>query len=85
MGAITETGSIDLILPEDYSASLKLETLDGTLAIDYPPQMVDGEPVPLKVGVRKKAQALDASIGSGGAPIKLISRAGDIQLSFKKQ
>lgn len=84
LGAVTLAGSVDLVLPEKYSASLQLETLDGNVLVDYPPQTVDGETVPLKVGVRKKAQALDASIGSGGAPVKLISHAGDIRLTRKK-
>lgn len=84
LGAVTRLGAIDLVLPEDYSATLKVETLDGNVVVDYPPQMVDGESVSLNVGVRKKAQAVDASIGSGGAPIKLISQAGDIRLSVKK-
>lgn len=84
LGATTRSGAIDLVLPEDYSASLKIETLDGNVVVDYPPQMVDGEPVDLNVGIRKKAQAIDSSIGSGGAPIKLISQAGDIRLSVKR-
>jgi DUF4097 and DUF4098 domain-containing protein YvlB len=84
LGAVTRLGAIDLVLPEDYSASLQIETLDGNVLVDYPPQMVDGEPVDLNVGIRKKAQAIDASIGSGGAPIKLISQAGDVRLSAKR-
>ena len=83
LGAITQTGSIDLLLPDDYSASLQLETLDGNLTVDYPPQIVDGEPVPLNIGIKKKAQSLDASIGSGGAPVRLVSQTGDIHLSVK--
>ena len=81
-GAITKMGSIDLQLPEDYSAALKIETLDGKVTVEYPPRIVDGEPVPLAVGIRKKAQALDALVGTGGAPITLISHAGDIRLSL---
>jgi len=84
MGAITQLGMIDLVLPEDYSASLQVETLDGSVIVDYPPQIIDGELVPLNVGVRKKAQAIDESIGTGGAPIKLVSQAGDIRLSRKE-
>jgi DUF4097 and DUF4098 domain-containing protein YvlB len=84
LGAVTLAGSVELVLPENYSASLQLETLDGNVIVDYPPQTVDGETVPLNVGVRKKAQALDASIGSGGAPVKLVSHMGDIRLSRKK-
>ncbi|MEJ2109952.1 MAG: hypothetical protein P8Z37_08570 [Acidobacteriota bacterium] len=85
LDAITQTGSIDLLLPDDYSASLQLETRDGNLTVDYPPQIVDGEPVPLNVGIQKKARSLDASIGSGGAPVRLVSRMGDIHLSRKTE
>lgn len=83
-GAITRAGSIDLRLPEDYSAALKLETLDGKVIVAYPPRIVDGEPVPLAVGIRKKAQALDALVGAGGAPITLVTNSGDIRLSLKE-
>lgn len=83
-GAVTQTGSIDLRLPQDYSAALQLETLDGKVFVDYPPRILDGEPVPLQVGIRKKARALEAAVGAGGAPVKLISHAGDIRLSLKK-
>lgn len=83
-GAMTRAGSIELRLPEDYSAALKLETLDGELTVDYPPRIVDGEPVPLAVGIRKSAQALDATVGDGGPPLTLISHSGDIRLSLKK-
>jgi DUF4097 and DUF4098 domain-containing protein YvlB len=83
-GAMTRMGSIDLQLPEEYSAALKLETMDGEVTVDYPPRMVDGEPVPLTIGVRKKAQALDSLVGTGGAPITLVSNAGNIRLSVIK-
>jgi DUF4097 and DUF4098 domain-containing protein YvlB len=80
-GAMTQTGSIDLMLPEDYSAKLQLETLYGKVVVDYPPNIVNGEPVPFVVGIRKNAQALETKIGTGGSPVKLISQAGDIRLS----
>lgn len=82
-GAITRMGSIDLMLPENFSAVLKLETKDGEVTVDYPPQIIDGEPVPLAVGIREKAQALDSKVGDGGPPITLVSKAGDIRLSKK--
>ena len=59
--------------------------MDGEVTVDYPPRIVDGEPVPLSVGVRKKAQALDSLIGTGGAPITLVSNAGNIRVSKKEQ
>ena len=81
--AITQQGAIDLLLPGGFAAALKLETRNGTVTIDYPPNTVDGEDVPLKVGIRDKAQALDSDVGGGGSPLKLVTRAGDIRFSLK--
>jgi hypothetical protein len=81
--AVTKMGSIDLRLPTEYSAALQLETLDGKVVADYPERIVDGEPEPWQIGTRRKAQALQAPAGDGGAPVKLITSAGDIRLSLK--
>ena len=83
-GAVTRMGSIDRQLPGDYAAGLQLETRNGSVTVDYPPNIIDGESVPLNVGIRKKAQALDASVGAGGSPVRLISYLGDIRLLLKK-
>jgi hypothetical protein len=82
--AATKMGSIDLWLPPEYSAALQMETLDGKVSADYPPKTVDGEPAPWEIGIRKKAQALQTTVGEGGAPVKLITNAGDIRLSVKR-
>jgi len=78
--AATRRGSIDLKLPLDYSAVLQLETRDGKISIDYPEQIVQGEPVPLAVAAKKKIRSVSASIGAGGAPIRLTTFLGDIAL-----
>lgn len=83
-GAVTRSGCIDLRLNADYSAALQLETRNGKIFVDYPPQIVEGEPVPLTVGIRKKVQTLNSSVGDGGAPIKLVSHQGDIRLSLNE-
>jgi len=76
--ARTERGSIELSLPEDFSATLQLHTKDGTITADYPPQMVEGDSVPLKIMAKKKTRTLSSQIGDGGAQIKLITNLGDI-------
>jgi len=83
-GAVTHDGSIDLSLPADYSATLQIETLNGNISVDYPEQIIEGESVPLNIGIRDEAQALSAEIGSGGAPVKLLSHSGDIRFSAQK-
>jgi hypothetical protein len=79
--AVTQKGTIDLRLPAQYSAALQVETHDGNITIDYPEQLVDGESVPLTVTAKKTARTLSATIGDGGAPVKLYTASGDIHLS----
>jgi hypothetical protein len=81
---VTQRGSIQLQLPPDYSAALQLDTREGNITIDYPEQLVEGESVPLTAVTRKKARSLTATVGDGGAPIKLATVSGEIALSTKK-
>jgi DUF4097 and DUF4098 domain-containing protein YvlB len=78
--AVTQNGFIDLSLPVEYSAALQLQTHNGKVLVDYPPQVVDGEASPPQIVIRKNEQALSASVGDGGAPIRLLTYAGDITL-----
>ncbi len=78
--AVTQKGTVDLRIPEEYSAALQLETRSGELTVDYPEQLVDGESVPLQAVVKKNARTLSATVGAGGAPLKLMTMAGDVHL-----
>jgi|WetSurSiteA1Bulk_404760.scaffolds.fasta_scaffold04785_4 DUF4097 and DUF4098 domain-containing protein YvlB len=80
----TQYGSVNLILPEKYSAALQLETRNGKITIDYPPQEVEGEIVPPEIEISKTSQSMKASVGDGGAPVKLITYSGDMTLSKKE-
>lgn len=79
--AATKKGSVDLVLPVEYSAALQLETKEGELTIDFPAQLVDGEEVPLAVVRNKKGSSLSATVGSGGTPVRLRTDAGSVRLS----
>jgi DUF4097 and DUF4098 domain-containing protein YvlB len=79
-GAVTQYGLVDLLLPVQYSAALQLQTNNGKVAVDYPPQVVDGEPSPPQIIIRKNSQSLSAAVGDGGAPIKLVTLSGDVSL-----
>ena len=83
-GAATQKGSVSLLLPIKYSAALQLETKDGKIVVDYPPQVVEGEETPPDIVIRKNAQYLKASVGDGGAPIKLATSSGDVKLLKKE-
>jgi hypothetical protein len=81
--AVTQRGQVSVHLPEEYSAALQVETRDGALSIVYPEQLVDGESVPLTAVTNKNARSLSATVGAGGAPVKLLTMKGDVRVEGK--
>lgn len=81
--AVTQRGTVLVRLPEEYSAALQLETRDGALSVVYPEQLVDGESVPLVAVTNKNAHSLSATVGAGGAPVKLLTMKGNVRLEGK--
>ena len=55
---VTQQGSANLILPQEYSAALQLETRDGKITVDYPPRIEEGEEIPPEIVIRKNSQTL---------------------------
>jgi len=82
--AATDSGSVELFLPADYSAGLHLETRAGKISVDYPAPVVDGSPVRLQPSPRGKGAVLALPLGAGGASVRLQSRAGDISLALRR-
>lgn len=80
----TSQGSITLQLPVGFSAALQLGTRNGRISVDYPEQMVQGESVPLKILEKKKAASVSTPIGTGGAPVNLMTLSGNIVFQGKK-
>jgi DUF4097 and DUF4098 domain-containing protein YvlB len=80
----TTQGSIQLKLPVIFSAALQLGAKNGKISVDYPEQMVEGESVPLKILEKKKAASVSTPIGTGGAPINLMTLSGNIVFTGKK-
>ena len=81
--AVTQRGTVLVRLPEEYSAALQLETRAGALSVVYPEQLVDGESVPLVAVANKNAHSLSATVGAGGAPVKLLTVKGNVRLEGK--
>ncbi len=83
--AHTAAGDITLSIPPNYSAFLSAATRRGSIFVDYPPQVVAGEELPLLPERRKRGSVLEARLGQGGARVKLLTGAGDIKiLQIKK-
>ena len=78
--AVTQAGNAELLLPENYSAALQLDTRNGEIAVDYPQQKVEGEFVPFEITKRRDAQQLRARVGDGGAPLHIGTQSGNVSL-----
>jgi DUF4097 and DUF4098 domain-containing protein YvlB len=85
LAAVTQQGSANLILPQVYSAALQLEARTGKVIVNYPPKIEEGEEVPPEIVIRKNSQSMKASVGDGGAPIRIITFSGDVTLSKKEE
>jgi DUF4097 and DUF4098 domain-containing protein YvlB len=68
----TTNGGITLTVPENYSARLETRTVNGGTEIDFP-VTVQG-----RIG-----KSVEAELGSGGAPIRLVTTNGGIRLRRK--
>jgi hypothetical protein len=79
--AVTERGSAALRLPLGYSAALQLATRAGEVTVDYPEQEVEGEKVPLLAVVKGQGCSLTATVGDGGAPVRIRTEMGNIRLA----
>jgi hypothetical protein len=74
--AMTQSGSVELKIPTDFSAALQLETRNGKTAMIRP--IVEGDSASGNHYQQNRAP-LTASVGDGGAPIK-ISTASEMKL-----
>ncbi len=79
--AFTHFGQIDIRIPAEYHAAIQMETRDGEMKVDYPEQLVDGEWLPLTITTRRNGKSLSASLGDGGAPIRLKTEKGNVSLA----
>jgi DUF4097 and DUF4098 domain-containing protein YvlB len=85
LAAVTQRGSANLVLPQEYSAALQLEARTGKVIVSYPPKIEEGEEVPPEIVIRKNSQSMKASVGDGGAPIRIVTYSGDVTLSKKEE
>ncbi|MGH7127613.1 MAG: DUF4097 family beta strand repeat-containing protein [Planctomycetaceae bacterium] len=71
LDAETQNGPVQLVIPEGYSAELETGTVNGPM---------DSE-VPLMVRfVGRRASRIETTLGSGGAPLRVVTTNGPITL-----
>ena len=68
----TRNGGVKLEIPENYSAELETGTVNGRISVDFP-VTVQG-----KIG-----SELHATLGSGGAPVRVRTTNGGVTISHR--
>lgn len=70
--ASTTNGGVTIAIPENYSAHIQTETVNGRIDTDFP--------VTLTVQGRVRQQNLDFNVGSGGPLIHVSTTNGGVKL-----
>ncbi len=70
LDARTTNGGVNLVVPEGYSAHLEAATTNGGFSVDFP-ITVSG-----RIGRR-----LSADLGSGGAPVRVVTTNGGVRVT----
>ena len=74
------SGDVDMFLPADAKANLKLSSISGEVYTDFDIQLEGGHKVEQDIGRRKPIQA---TINGGGVPIQISTISGNIYLRKK--
>ena len=73
MDVQTTNGGVKIAIPDDYSARLHVATTNGGMNSDFP----------LTVSGRLDRGAIDATLGSGGAPLRVTTTNGGVRILKK--
>ena len=71
LDAQTTNGGVNLQLPMNYSAKILASTVNGGLRTEFPVTLS---------GDLHRSQSLEFNIGSGGAPIRVVTRNGGVSI-----
>jgi hypothetical protein len=74
LDAQTVNGGVNLQLPVNYSAKILASTLNGGLRTEFPVTMS---------GDLNRSKNLEFTVGSGGAPIRVVTRNGGVSIKKK--
>jgi len=72
LDARTTNGGVTIAMPDNYSAHVRTETMNGVIDSDFP--------VSVTLQGRIRPQNLDFSVGSGGPLIHVSTKNGGVKL-----
>lgn len=75
LDAETTNGGVNVALPANFSAKVQMRTQNGGLHTDFP--------VTFQGDLQQRNKSLDFNVGSGGAPIRIVTQNGGVTLKKK--
>jgi DUF4097 and DUF4098 domain-containing protein YvlB len=75
LDAQTHNGGVNLQLPVNYSARIMASTVNGGLRTEFP--------VTLSGDLERRPKNLEFNVGSGGAPIRIVTHNGGVNIKKK--
>lgn len=76
----TTNGSVNLSVPDGYSANVEMATTNGGFRSDVPSLNVDQEDVKGDHFGRRKKTSLNTVLNGGGAPIRVVTTNGGVRI-----
>jgi len=70
LDAQTVNGPVNLSIPANYSAHLETGTVNGPFDVDFP----------MMVTIRGQLNRISSDLGSGGAPVRVLTTNGPVQV-----
>jgi DUF4097 and DUF4098 domain-containing protein YvlB len=79
MDLSTHNGGVNVAMPEQFSARVQAETMNGRISSDFPMPMMDNR----NNGERQRK--IEFAVNGGGAPIHITTQNGGINLKKSGQ
>lgn len=77
----TTNGGVNITMPEGYAANVETGTVNGGFRSDIPSLNVTQEDVKGDWSSRSRAKRIQTALNGGGAPIRVITTNGGIQIN----
>ena len=77
----TTNGGVNITMPEGYAANVETGTVNGGFKSDIPSLNITQEDVKGDWSARSRAKRINHALNGGGAPIRVITTNGGIQIN----
>jgi hypothetical protein len=85
LDVITTNGGVNITMPESYAANVETGTVNGGFRSEIPSLNVTQEDVKGDWSARSRAKRIQTAFNGGGAPIRVVTTNGGIQINSSER